>query len=89
VSDVSVLPGFKDLKPKDILVWNANGTIMVDMGEKIEIFQLQLSPTGCVTARPMEEKQPDQTQQRRVISREQRLAMTDQGAVLLEQERGG
>lgn len=89
MSDVSVLPGFSDLKPKDIVVWNANGTIMVDMGSKIEVFQLQLSPTGCVTARPMESKQPDQTQQRRVISREQRLAMTDQGAVLLEQERGG
>ncbi len=89
MSDVSVLPGFSDLKPKDIVVWNANGTIMVDMGGKIEVFQLQLSPTGCVTARPLERKQPDQTQQRRVISREQRLAMTDQGAVLLEQERGG
>jgi hypothetical protein len=84
VTDVSVLTGFGDLKPKDILVWNSNGTIMVDMGEKIEIFQLQLAPTGCITARPFEHKEPDQQQQRRVVSREQRLAMTDQGPALLE-----
>jgi hypothetical protein len=84
VSDVSVLEGFKDLKAKDILVWNSNGTIMVDMGTKVETFQLQLAPTGCITARPMEAKEPDQVPRRRVISREQRLAMTDQGPALLE-----
>jgi hypothetical protein len=90
VSDVSVLAGFSDLKAKDILVWNANGTIMVDMGKKIEVFQLQLSPTGCVTARPLEKDKPaDQIPERRLTSREQRLAMTDQGQAILAAERGG
>jgi len=85
-----VLTGFDDLKSRDIVVWNANGTIFVDMGTKIEVFQLQLAPTGCITARPVPRDSPaDQVQKRRATTREQRLAMTDQGAVLLEQERGG
>jgi hypothetical protein len=81
--DMSVLEGFSDLKAKDIVVFNANGTILVDMGTKIETFQLQLSPTGCLTARVIEERKPDQTQPRRRLSAEQRLAMTDQGQALL------
>jgi hypothetical protein len=80
---MSVLPGFDDLKPKDVLVWNANGTVMVEIGGKIELMQVQISPTGCFTARPIEKQERDQPQQRRVLSREQRLAMTDQGAQLL------
>lgn len=83
---MSVLPGFGDLKPKDVLVWNSNGTIMVDMGQGVELFQLQLSPTGFLTARPVEKLAPDQQSARRVVSREQRLAMTDQGPSLLERE---
>lgn len=87
---MTVLAGFDDLKAKDILVWNTNGTIMVDMGTKVETFQLQLSPTGCLTARPIEKnKPPDQIPERRVSSREQRLAMTDQGQAILAAERGG
>ena len=87
---MTVLEGFGDLKPKDILVWNANGTVIIDMGDKVALFQLQLQPTGCISARPMDKDKPaDQAQPRRVTSREQRLAMTDQGAQLLEQERGG
>jgi hypothetical protein len=81
---MSVLPGFTDLKPRDVLVFNSDGTIMVAMNDKIERFQLQLSPTGSLAARPIEKPGRDQPQQRRVISREQRLAMTDQGAQLLE-----
>jgi hypothetical protein len=84
VTDVSVLPGFDDLKPKDVLVFNANGTILVSINGKVEIMQMQVAPTGCLTARPIEKQDRDQPQQRRVISREQRLAMTDQGPALLE-----
>jgi hypothetical protein len=86
---MSVLPGFTDLKPKDVLVFNANGTILVDMGTKVEIMQMQISPTGCLTARAVEKQERDQPQQRQVLSREQRLAMTDQGAQLLAEQRGG
>jgi hypothetical protein len=90
---MTVLPGFSDLKPKDILVWNANGTVIIDMGNRVELFQLQLQPTGCISARPLQRDEPDQVQPRRVTSREQRLAMTDQGQALLaaqyEAERGG
>jgi hypothetical protein len=81
---MSVLPGFEDLKPKDILVFNANGTVMVKVGDKIELMQMQIAPTGCFTARPIEKPQRDQPQQRRTMSREQRLAMTDQGQAILE-----
>ena len=82
---MTVLAGFDDLKNKDIVVWNANGTIFVDMGKRIEVFQLQLAPTGCITARPIERDKPaDQAQPRRRLSAEQRLAMTDQGPQLLE-----
>jgi hypothetical protein len=80
---MSVLPGFEDLKPKDVLVFNANGTVMVKIEDRIEIMQLQIAPTGCFTARPIEKPERDQPPQRRVMSREQRLAMTDQGQALL------
>ena len=81
---MSVLAGFGDLKPKDILVWNANGTVLIRMGDKVELFQLQLQPTGCISARPIEKDQPpDQAQRDGVDYAEQRLAMTDQGAQLL------
>jgi hypothetical protein len=81
---MTVLAGFDDLKNRDIVVWNANGTIFVDMGKRIEVFQLQLSPTGCITARPIERDKPaDQAQPRRMSTREQRMAMTDQGAAML------
>ena len=80
---MSVLPGFEDLKPKDVLVFNANGTVLVKIGEKVEVMQLQIAPTGCFVACPIEKDKPDQIPQRRVMSREQRLAMTDQGAQLL------
>lgn len=83
MAEMSVLDGFGDLKPKDVLVFNANGTVLLEVGGKIELFQMQISPTGCLTARPMEKLPPDQQPARRVISREQRLAMTDQGAQLL------
>ena len=53
--EMSVLEGFGDLKPKDVLVFNANGTILVAMDKRIEIMQLQVSPTGCLTARKIEE----------------------------------
>jgi hypothetical protein len=80
---MSVLPGFDDLKPKDVLVFNANGTVMVEIEGSIELMQMQIAPTGCFTARPIERDKRDQPQQRRVMSREQRLAMTDQGQQLL------
>lgn len=81
---MSVLPGFADLKPKDVLVWNANGTVMLEVDGKIEVYQMQINATGCFSARPVEKQAPDQQPARRVISREQRLAMTDQGPALLE-----
>jgi|1186.fasta_scaffold137363_3 hypothetical protein len=88
MTEMSVLDGFKDLKPKDVLVWNANGTVIVDMGQRVELFQLQISPTGCLTARPVAKKPADQIPERQLSSREQRLAMTDQGQAILAQERG-
>lgn len=82
---MSILPGFEDLKAKDVLVFNANGTVMIEVGGKVEIRQMQISPTGHFTSRPIERDQGlDQPQQRRVRSREERLAMTDQGQALLE-----
>lgn len=81
--EMSVLEGFGDLKPKDVLVFNANGTILVAMKEKVELMQLQVSPTGCLTARKIDMTELDQVPQRRVRSREERLAMTDQGAQML------
>lgn len=81
---MSVMAGFDDLKPKDVLVFNADGTILVVIKDKVERFQLQLQPTGCLSARPIVKEQPaDQQPSRRVLSREQRLAMTDQGQALL------
>jgi hypothetical protein len=81
---MSVMPGFGDLKPRDILMFNQNGTLLVDMGGSAEVFQMQISPTGFLTARAVEKQEPDQVQSRRTLSREQRLAMTDQGQALLE-----
>jgi hypothetical protein len=87
---MSVLPGFNDLKARDVLVFNSNGTMLVALGGKIELFQMQISPTGCLTARPVDKNKPlDQQAERRLSSREQRLAMTDQGQSILAQERGG
>jgi len=81
---MSVLPGFEDLKPKDILVFNANGTVLINVGGKVELYQMQLSSMGQFMARPIEKDPPaDQVQQRRRLSAEQRLAMTDQGQQLL------
>jgi hypothetical protein len=83
-SPVSIIPGFEDLKPKDVLVFNANGTVMLEVNGKIELYQMQISPTGNFISRPIERDKPlDQPQQRRAITREQRLAMTDQGQQLL------
>jgi hypothetical protein len=83
-SPVSIIPGFEDLKAKDVLVFNANGTVMLEVNGKIELYQMQISPTGNFTSRPIERDKPlDQPQQRRAITREQRLAMTDQGQQLL------
>jgi hypothetical protein len=82
---VSILPGFEDLKAKDVLVFSSNGTVMIEVNGKIEMRQLQVAPTGCLTSRPIERDQPtDQDPaKRRVRSREERLAMTDQGQQLL------
>jgi hypothetical protein len=65
-SPVSIIPGFEDLKPKDVLVFNANGTVMLEVNGKIELYQMQISPTGNFTSRPIERDKPlDQPQQRR------------------------
>ena len=82
---MSVLEGFEDLKAKDILVFNANGTVMIEVNGKIEMRQMQISPTGHLISRPLERDKPlDQATPRRVRSREERLAMTDQGQAILE-----
>jgi hypothetical protein len=85
---MSVLPGFDDLKPKDVLVFNANGTVMLNVNGKIELYQMQVTATGSFAARPVEKQAPDQVPVRQVISRERRLAMTDQGQAILAQEQG-
>jgi hypothetical protein len=41
-SPVSIIPGFEDLKPKDVLVFNANGTVMLEVNGKIELYQMQI-----------------------------------------------
>jgi len=67
-----VLPGFEDLKPKDILVFNANGTVLINVKGKVELYQMQLSPVGQFMARPIEKDQPpDQAKPRRRLSAEQ------------------
>jgi hypothetical protein len=80
---MSVLPGFEDLKAKDVLVLNANGTVLVEINGKIELRQVQVAPNGCFTTRAIEKPERDQPQPRRKLSAEQRLAMTDQGQQLL------
>jgi hypothetical protein len=80
---MSIMAGFTDLKPKDVLVFNSNGTIMVVINGKVETLQLQLQPTGILSARPVEKPGLDQPGERRVRSREERLAMTDQGREMI------
>ena len=81
---MSVLAGFDDLKAKDVLVFNSNGTILVVINDKVEMMQMQIAPTGCLTARPIEKQQPDQVQERKKIPVALRWANTDQGQSAME-----
>lgn len=80
---MSIIVGFEDLKARDVLVFNSNGTILIAVKDKVETYQLQLQPTGTLSARPIEKAGLDQPGQRRVRSREERLAMTDQGREMI------
>jgi hypothetical protein len=80
---MSVMAGFDNLKARDVLAFNADGTVLVVINDKVERFQLQLGATGTLSARPVEKPGRDQVQERKAVTRQQRLAMTDQGKEML------
>lgn len=81
---MSVLPGFEDLKPRDVVAFNGDGTVTLIVGDKIERMQLCVNPTGTLGARKIEIQQPDQMQERKPIPVALRWASTDQGAAALQ-----
>jgi len=76
---MSVMAGFDNLKARDVLAFDSDGTVLVVINDRVERFQLQLGATGTLSARPMQKPSRDQVGARRAVTREQRLAMTDQG----------
>lgn len=81
---MSILPGFEDLKPRDILAFNGDGTVTVVVGSKVERLQMCVNATGTLSAHKIEVKGPDQTQERKPTPVALRWAATDQGAAALE-----
>ncbi len=81
---MSILPGFEDLKARDVVAFNSDGTATVVVGDKVKRFQIQLQPTGCFSGRAIERKTPDQVGERKHTPVALRWAQTDQGAADLE-----
>ena len=76
---MSVLKGFEDLKPHDVVAFNGDGTLLIVVKDEVQRLQLCVNPTGTLSAHPIEHKQPDQLQERKKVPAALRWAQTDQG----------
>jgi hypothetical protein len=74
--------GFEDLKAKDVLAFGPDGTVLVLVQGNVKRLQMQVTPSGSFTTRPVEvEGAPDQVAPTRTRSAAERFAMTDQGTM--------
>ena len=76
---MSVLPGFEDLKPRDVVAFNGDGTVLLVVGDEVKKMQLCINPTGTLSAHSIEVKEPDQVTERPKVPVALRWANTDQG----------
>jgi hypothetical protein len=77
---VTLLTGFDDLKPRDILAWESDGTVLIRQGDGVRRMQLQVQPTGCLSARDIQPAPIDQQGERQRVPVSARWASTDQGS---------
>lgn len=81
---MTVLKGFEDLKSHDVLAFNADGTILVVVDEKVKRLQMCINPTGTLSAHEIPARQPDQVEERKQVPVALRWAQTDQGAAAMQ-----
>ena len=70
---MQILPGFEDLKPKEILGFDDMGFALVQSGESIKRYKMLIGPGGQLVARPYVEAPhplPDQIPETRRLPRQ-------------------
>jgi hypothetical protein len=81
---MSILPGFEDLKARDVLAFNSDGTVTVVVGDKVERYQMCVNPTGSFSAHAIPARKPDQVEEPKRVPVALRWANTDQGAAAMQ-----
>lgn len=78
---MSIIAGFEDMQPKEVLGIDGKGLLLVDFGDEVHRYKLFVGPTGGLRACPYIEPQTnsiDQLGPRVQTSLARRLADIDQ-----------
>lgn len=86
---MTMFKGFEDLKSRDVMSFNSDGTVTVVVGDRINRYQVQMNPNGSLTVQENEDKPADQLQERKPLPVAMRWANTDQGAAMFAQGGNG